>query len=289
VAHAAMQPVVVTVYTATPLDLSSVLANSKVGAVLHLGQPSVALLGIGDLIFGNRVPAGRMIQTVYEAAYQDQISIFDFGMRPGPSPFARPDCTDHKVSRCKKGTNPGRTYRFYTGKPVVPFGFGLSYTSFSYTVAKSPTSVSLGPLAELLATSQGAGEAFVRTDALQRASARVSWSSQVQYMVNVTNTGKRDADDVVLGFLVPPGAGQNGIPLRVLFGFERVHIKAGEMVSVSLYPALVDFAQAGADGKLVAHPGTYHVYFGVAETSPHGMGYAEAGELEAEVSERVII
>ena len=51
----------------------------------------------------------------------------DFNMRPGPSTFARPDCTSKP---CKMGTNPGRTHRFYTGKPVVPFGFGLSCEFF---------------------------------------------------------------------------------------------------------------------------------------------------------------
>ena len=50
-------------------------------------------------------------------------------MRPGPSSYARPDCTSKP---CKMGTNPGRTHRFYTGTPVVAFGTGLSYTTFSY-------------------------------------------------------------------------------------------------------------------------------------------------------------
>ena len=132
--------------TATPLDLSAVLANPKIGAVLHLGQPSVAVLGIAPILYGESSPAGRTIQTVYKSSYQDQISIFDFGMRPGPSKFARPDCTDHNVSRCPKGTNPGRTYRFYTGQAVVPFGFGLSYTSFAYSIIKQPSRLSLDAL-----------------------------------------------------------------------------------------------------------------------------------------------
>merc|ERR1712226_536496 len=100
-----------------------------------------------------------------------------------------------------------------------------------------------------------------------------SWRSAVQYWVNVTNTGKMDADDVVLGFLTPPGAGTDGVPLKVLFGFERVHVKVGETVSVFLYPALTDFAQPRADGKWQAAPGQYRVFFGVAEAHAHGMGY----------------
>ena len=85
VSAAAKKPVIVVLLTATPLDISSLLTNPKVGAILHAGQPSVTTLGVGDLLFGKKVPAGRMVQTIYPAAYQEQISIFDFGMRPGPS------------------------------------------------------------------------------------------------------------------------------------------------------------------------------------------------------------
>mmetsp|Transcript_107725 Transcript_107725/g.303479 ORF Transcript_107725/g.303479 Transcript_107725/m.303479 type:complete len:901 (+) Transcript_107725:91-2793(+) len=276
VAAAAKKPVVVVVLTATPLDISSLLANPKVGAVLHLGQPSVTVLGVSEVLYGDRSPAGRTIQTVYESSYQYQISIFDFGMRPGPSPYARPDCSNHDVSQCPKGTNPGRTYRFYTGKAVVPFGFGLSYTTFVYAVVSQPSFVSLDPLVSLLADAEAAGHAFVSNKPAEQAMQTELWRSKVQFAVNVTNTGSKDADDVILGFLTPPGAGQNGVPLKQLFGFDRVHVKAGETVTVLLYPAITDFAQAGLDGKLRAFPGEYRVHFGVVETQEHGMGYVEA-------------
>jgi hypothetical protein len=55
-----------------------------------VGQPSVTIVGVGELLFGKKSPAGRMVQTVMPAAYADQISIFDFNMRPGPSLFPRP-------------------------------------------------------------------------------------------------------------------------------------------------------------------------------------------------------
>lgn len=281
VSAAAKKPVIVVVQTATPLDLSKVLSNPKVGAVLHLGQPSVTVLGVGEILYGDKSPAGRTIQTVYESAYQNEISIFDFGMRPGPSPFARPDCASQDVSKCPKGTNPGRTYRFYTGKPVVHFGHGLSYTTFSYALVSQPRVVSLEPLAALLAETEAAGHQFVRSEASERHGHASSWRAQVEYAVNVTNTGKMDADDVVLGFIRPPGAGQNGVPLRQLFGFERVHVRAGETVKVFLYPALTDFAQVGASGRLAATPGEYRLHFGVEETLRHGMGYVEALPLQA--------
>jgi hypothetical protein len=70
VAAAAKRPVVVVVMTATPLDLSPLLSNQKVGAVLHVGMPSVATLGVGDVLFGTASsPAGRTILTVFPADY----------------------------------------------------------------------------------------------------------------------------------------------------------------------------------------------------------------------------
>ena len=97
----------------------------------------------------------------------------------------------------------------------------------------------------------------------------------------MTNTGSMDADDVVLGFLTPPGAGQNGVPLKTLFGFERVHVRAGETVSVFLYPSLTDFARADADGVLQAAPGDYTLTFGIQETLTNGGGFLNAGTVRA--------
>jgi len=91
-AAAAKKPIVVVIMTATPLDISVLLANPKVGAILHTGQPSVTVLGIAELLYGLVSPAGRTIQTIYPSSYQDQVSIFDFYMRPGKSAFVRPDC-----------------------------------------------------------------------------------------------------------------------------------------------------------------------------------------------------
>ena len=64
------------VLSATPLDLSAVLANPKVGAVLHLGVPSVTVLGVSAVLYGDESPAARAVQTFYNSSYQDQISIF---------------------------------------------------------------------------------------------------------------------------------------------------------------------------------------------------------------------
>ena len=99
--------------------------------------------------------------------------------------------------------------------------------------------------------------------------------SAADFWVNVTNTGTRDSDDVVLGFLVPPGAGQNGVPLQQLFGFERVFVKAGATATVYIAANGESFTQAMETGVRVAWPGEYTVRFGNADTAVHGMGFAE--------------
>ena len=165
------------------------------------------------------------------------------------------------------GTNPGRTYRFYTGAPVLPFGFGLSYTTWSYNPIPGPTPPSFRKVAAAAAAHAVDGVLGHIPKSLQ--------SIAADFYVNVTNTGSMDADDVVLGFLVPPGAGVGGVPLQELFGFERVFVPAGQTVTVYLGAQGVRFTQADADGIRRFLPGNYKVRFGVQETLAHGMGFAE--------------
>jgi hypothetical protein len=196
-----------------------------------------------------------MSQMIYPADYVNQVSLFDFGMRPGTSPWP-------------PGTNPGRTYRFYTGVPIVPFGFGLSYTTWAYAPFNPPRAVSLAAVRAAADAHALAGSPESTPRSLQAA--------EVDFFVNVTNTGAVDSDDVVLGFLVPPGAGVDGVPLQELFGFERVHVRAGETVTVYLGAQGVRFTQPDAvTGVRRALAGEYTARFGVRETAEGGSGFAE--------------
>ena len=277
VTAAAKKPVVAIVASGGAMDISSLLANPKVGAVLVTGSPSIQIVGVADVIFGTTLdgrrvaPAGRMSQMTYPADYVNQVSMFDFGMRPGPSAWP-------------PGTNPGRTYRFYTGTPVLPFGFGLSFTTWTYTPLPDPhppAGVAGGAAARRvdLAPVRAAADAHALAGPVGHIPAGLQ-ATAAAFWVNVTNTGAVDSDDVVLGFLVPPGAGTGGVPLQELFGFERVHVPAGQTVTVYLGAQGVRFTQAGVDGVRRTLPGRYTVRFGVQEAAARGMGFAEV-ELDA--------
>ena len=82
-----------------------------------------------------------------------------------------------------------------------------------------------------------------------------------QYVVEVTNTGSIDADDVVLGLLKPPGAGVGGTPLQTLFGFERVHLAPGASTTLSFTVNATQLALADAEGHASLHAGRYELIF----------------------------
>ncbi len=126
----------------------------------------------------------------------------------------------------------GRTYRYFADKPLYGFGFGLSYTSFAYNNLKiAPSAV-------------GAGD-------------------PVTVEGDVKNTGAMAGDEVVELYLTQPKVFET--PLRVLAGFQRVHLGPGESAHVSLTIDPRSLGQVDRKGNRVIVPGEYIVSLGGAQ------------------------
>ncbi|AQR63358.1 glucan 1,4-alpha-glucosidase [Brevundimonas sp. LM2] len=158
---------------------------------------------IARLIAGDFSPAGRLPVTVYRSV-EDLPAFGDYGMD-------------------------NRTYRYFRGEPLYPFGYGLSYSSFAYAAPR-------------------VSDTTVRPD------------QAVTVSVDVTNTGAMAADEVVQLYLSHPGVPD--APIRTLAGFERVHLAQGETrrVRFTLDPRALSLV--GADGVRRVAPGPVSVWVG---------------------------
>lgn len=130
VAAAAKSPVIVVTITASALELASVLGNSKVGAVLHAGEPADSSLGIADIIFGKRVPAGRMIR---EKCLQDHTLVLQyFHILISPASYTGCELRRNHLS--------GRLaeYNFNSGHESSAWTFRFSAARLSETFERRP-------------------------------------------------------------------------------------------------------------------------------------------------------
>jgi beta-glucosidase len=121
----------------------------------------------------------------------------------------------------------GRTYRYMTETPLYPFGFGLSYTSF-------------------------------RFDFVEASSPAVASGGSVKLTVQVSNTGKRDAEEVVQLYVARDGRGGDE-PITSLKGFKRVKVAAGKSAAAEIELPAAAFETVNAEGESVLLPGTYTV------------------------------
>jgi beta-glucosidase len=213
--------------TATGKPVVLVLANGSALAVNWAAQHANAILeswyageeggaAIAETLSGKNNPAGRLPVTFYTGV--DQLPPFeDYAMK-------------------------GRTYCYFAGQPLYPFGYGLSYTTFSYSGLKLPQkAIKVG---DLLAVE-----------------------------VTVTNTGRREGDEVVqlyLSFPQIPGA-----PLRALRGFKRVHLKSHESQKVLFELQERDLSMVSEAGEVMIVEGQYTLYVGGGQ--PHTEAPSIAG------------
>ena len=160
--------------------------QENVPAILHMANNSQELgNALADVIFGDYNPGGRLTQTWVK-------SITDL-----------PDMLDYNIRN-------GRTYQYFTGVPLYPFGYGLSYTSFAYSE-------------------------------LQVAGNRLDREGNATVRFRLQNTGDRAGDEAPQLYVQYPDS-RVARPMKELKGFQRIFLNPGESTTVEIPLAAEDLA-----------------------------------------------
>jgi len=153
---------------------------------------------------------GRLPMTWYPEGYLSKVPMTIMDMRPNPA-------TGY----------PGRTYRFYKGPVVFPFGHGLGYSRFSHSLAMAPKEVSV-PLATLRALTNSS----LSSEAVRVSHAICDETSEMEFHVDVKNEGSMDGTHTLLVFSKPPPGKWSQI--KQLVNFEKTHVPAGSKQRVKV-------------------------------------------------------
>ena len=179
-------------------------ANEHANAILDAFYPGEeGGAAVAETLSGHNNPAGRLPVTFYKDVSQ------------------LPPFEDYAMK--------GRTYRYFTGAPLYPFGYGLSYTKFAYSGLTVPASP-------------------------------VAAGTPVTVDVTVTNSGMKAGDEVAQLYLSFPDV--PGAPLRALRGFQRVHLEPGASQKVRFQLQPRDLSMVTEAGQPTIAEGSYSVSVG---------------------------
>lgn len=198
--HATKKPVVLVLMNGSALSVN--WADKNLPAIVEAWYPgSEGGTAVAGLLAGDYSPSGRLPVTFYKSA--DQLPAF----------------SDYKMD--------GRTYRYFKGDVLYPFGHGLSYTTFKYAV----------PSASAKTIKAGDG---------------------LSVTVDVTNAGQRDAEEVVQLYIAKPNDPSN----PTLAGFARVSLNPGQTKPVTLNIDARALSQVDAQGIRKVQAGDYTLHLG---------------------------
>jgi beta-glucosidase len=208
-AHASGKPLIVVLMNGSTLDLS--WAKEHAAAIIEAWYPGQAGgLAIGNVIAGKTNPAGRLPLTFYRSV-ADLPSFHDYDMK-------------------------GRTYRYFQGTPVYPFGYGLSYSTFEY-------------------------------DPLQIEAVDAAPEHGVRVTTVIHNTSDRVGEEVAQLYLEPPPF--DGAPRLALRGFQRVELQRGERRTISFELSPRDLSFVTRDGVRQVFAGEHRVSVGSGQPGPN--------------------
>ncbi len=201
--HALGKPMVLVLLNGSALAVN--WAAEHIPAIVEAWYPGQAGgEAIADVLFGDYNPAGRLPVTFYKSV--DDLPPFE----------------DYNME--------GRTYRYFRGKPLFPFGHGLSYTTFAYS-------------------------------GLRLSAERIAPGESVTISVDVQNVGERAGDEVVQLYVSDVEASVP-VPIRQLQGFERIHLAPGETKTVTFTLTPRQLSLVDGEGRRVIEPGTFQVTVG---------------------------
>ncbi len=178
--------------------------HDNIPAILEAWYPGQAGgTAIADVLFGDYNPSGRLPLTFYKDI-KDIPAFNDYSMK-------------------------GKTYRYFKGEPLYDFGFGLSYTSFSYTNLVAP---------EITETSK-----------------------EIKVSIDVSNAGELDGEEVVQLYFTNPVEDELNT-VRTLIGFERIFLKANETKNVNFTITPKQLARLNNKNKLEVPSGEIIIAIG---------------------------
>lgn len=127
---------------------------------------------------------------------------------------------------------PGRTYRFYDGPVVYPFGYGLSYTSFTQTLTSAKRSVAVDLDETIQCRDIAYDDTAFKPDCAAVLIDDLSCGEEIEFEVEVENTGEKDGRQVVIVYSKPP-SGVSSTHIKQVVGFQSVFVKAGDTETVT--------------------------------------------------------
>jgi beta-glucosidase len=199
------KPVILVLLNGSALAIN--WADDNLEAIMSAGYPGQeGGLAVADVLFGDYNPAGRLPVTYYKSI--DQLPAFEnYDMK-------------------------GRTYKYFEGEPLYPFGYGLSYTTFEYSNIDVAKKAKIG--------------------------------ENVSVKVRVTNSGDVAGEEVVQLYLKDEVA-STPRPKWQLEGFQRIYLKSGESTIVEFELTPRQFSIIGAEDKRVIESGDFTIFVGGAQ------------------------
>ncbi|MCU0454416.1 MAG: glycoside hydrolase family 3 C-terminal domain-containing protein [Bacteroidetes bacterium] len=207
-------PVVLVLMNGSALAIN--WAADHVPAIVEAWYPGQAAgTAVAEVLFGDTNPSGRLPVTFFRSV--EQLPPFD----------------DYAMTN--------RTYRYFAGKPLYPFGYGLSYTTFAYDALSIPV--------------------------------RATTGATITASVTVRNTGSRSGEEVVQWYVSLEG-GSGPAPLRSLVGFERISLAPGESRLINRVFTPRDLASVDGGGRMAQTPGRVRISAGGEQPGVRGRLHA---------------